>query len=187
MKINPRFSLNTITGKDLKLGPVNEWYIATQYKGYNGGNNYYAGIGTDMSIPYLERFSLNFYKMFEHINGTDTDGDFENDSFEDDFEDAGWVVAINWFTKLKTFNDKFNLSFQGWSDFGFGNTWAEENNNYPEVDKGTPTEWQMFNGFFWNYKKWSVSTSVKLHKNFIYRETLNHDATSFFVGLHRRF
>ena len=176
-KINPRFSITKLMGKENCFGPIKESYLATQYKGYNGGASYYVGFGTDLAIPFFDMFSLNLYAMMQHIDDPD-------DAEKTMFEAAGYVVAINWFTKVYSFNDKFNLTYQGWSDFGFGNKYEE--------DKGAPStadEFQMFNGFFWNYDKWSLSTSVKLHNHFMYSEANfgNHDATSIFIGLHRRF
>jgi nucleoside-specific channel-forming protein len=190
LKVNPRFSLNTISGKNLAIGPVKEWYLATLYLGWASGgysgDTYYAGIGTDLDIPLFNMFSLNFYKRMENTNSQNTAGDWEVK-----FEDAGWVVAINWFTVVKKFSEKFNLSYQGWSDFGLSNTYAEDNNmdwstGIP-VPCGTATEFQMFNGFFWNYDKWSLSTSVKFHNNFLYTDLETHDAISPWIGLHRRF
>jgi len=167
-KINPRFSLNFLSKDGIKFGPVKEIYLASVYKGFNGGENYYFGIGTDLTIPFFDMFSLNFYQKID------------NTSFGAEMEPAGFVAMINWFTNVKKFNENFNLTYQGWSDFGFSNTYSEDNG-------GEATEFQMFNGFFWNYAKWSLSTSVKLHNNFLYSSMNNHDATSYFFGLHRRF
>ncbi|MCK4956638.1 MAG: hypothetical protein KAS49_03315 [Candidatus Cloacimonetes bacterium] len=173
-KIKPRISLNKFVPK---FGPVNELYIATVYKGFNGGESYWVGLGTDLQIPFIESFSANFYAVAKHI-------DDASDKDKTDFKKAGFVVAINWFTTLYKFNDDFNVSYQGWSDFGFANSYAE--------DMGAPNtadEFQMFNGFFWNYEKWSLSTSVKLHNHFMYSESTlgTHDEISYFFGLHRRF
>lgn len=139
-----------------------------------------------MAVPFFDMFSFNFYKMFQHTDTMNADGDWEVK-----FEDAGWVAAINWFTNLKKFNDDFNLTYQGWSDFGFANTYSEDQGDFfdanGKVGTHVATEWQMFNGFFWNYKKWSLSTSVKFHNNFLYTDLNSHDAISPWVGLHRRF
>ena len=185
LKINPRFSLTQLMGREKCFGPIKESYLAVQYLGWASGgysgDTYYVGLGTDLAIPFFDMFSFNFYKRFENTNpGEDTNNDGIPDKWEVKFEDAGWVAAINWFTVVKKFNEKFNLSYQGWSDFGFGNTYAEDGG-------GVTTEWQMFNGFFWNYDKWSVSTSVKFHNNFLYTDLETHDAISPWIGLHRRF
>jgi nucleoside-specific channel-forming protein len=173
-KINPRFSLK---GFVPEMGPVKELYVATQYKGYNGGANYYAGLGSDLAIPFFERFSANFYMMMEHVNDPD-------DADKTMFENAGFVFAINWYTTLYKFDDMMNVSYQGWSDYGFANAYTEDMG-----DPRTADEFQMFNGFFFNYNKWSVSASLKLHNHFMYTDASfgNHDAMSYFFGLHRRF
>ena len=190
MKISPRLSLTKLMKRDKCFGPIKESYISMLYKGYASGgfsgDNYYVGLGTDLAVPFFDSFSFNFYKMFQNTNIQDTAGDWEVK-----FEDAGWVAAINWYTNVKKFSEDFNLTYQGWSDLGFGNTYAEDNNmdwsTGTPVPCGTATEWQMFNGFFWNYKKWSLSTSVKLHNNFLYTDMDTHDAITPWFGLHRRF
>jgi nucleoside-specific channel-forming protein len=180
MKINPRFSLASFIPE---LGPVKEMYLATQYKGWNGGDNYYVGIGTDLAVPFFDMFSFNFYKMFQHVDELNDAGD----EFEVKFEDAGFVAAINWYTNLYRFSEDFNVTYQGWSDFGFANKWSEDMGAITDKYDHVATEWQMFNGFFWNYQKYSFSTSVKLHNNFLYTDLPTHDAISFWFGLHRRF
>ncbi len=180
MKINPRFSLSALIPA---MGPVKEVYLATQYKGYCGGDNYYVGLGTDLAVPFFDMFSFNFYKMFQHVDMLNDAGD----EFESSFEDAGFVAAINWYTNLYRFSEDFNVTYQGWSDFGFGNKWSEDMGVIFDEYEHVATEWQMFNGFFWNYQKYSFSTSVKLHNNFLYTDMPTHDAISFWFGLHRRF
>jgi len=169
------------------MGPVKEVYLATLYKGWSnvfgGGDNYYIGLGTDLDVPFFDMFSFNFYKMFQHIDQAEEDGDVPESSFED----AGFVAAINWYTNLYRFSEDFNVTYQGWSDFGFGNEWSEDMGVIFDEYEHVATEWQMFNGFFWNYKKYSVSTSVKLHNNFLYTDMPTHDAVTFWFGLHRRF
>ncbi len=170
-KISPRFSLNKLVPS---FGPVKELYVATRYKGFNGGDDYAIGIGSDLKVPFFNMFSANFYHVLQS----------SNDGEDASFEDAGYVFAINWYTKLYQFNKKFNVTYQGWSDYGFANSFTD--------DLGAPhtaDEFQMFNGFFWNFDKWSLSTSVKLHHHFMYSEADfgNPDETSLFFGLHRRF
>jgi hypothetical protein len=55
------------------------------------------------------------------------------------------------------------------------------------VPSGTSTEFQMFNGLFWNTGKWSIFTSLKLYNHCDYRDSQNHDKLYFWFGLHRRF
>ena len=170
-KISPRFSLGKLIPA---FGPVKELYLATRYKGFDGGDDYAVGIGSDLKIPFFNMFSANLYHVMQS----------SNDGKDASFENAGFVFSINWYTKVYQFNKKFNLTYQGWSDYGFANKFSD--------DMGTPhtaDEFQMFNGFFWNFDKWSISTSVKLHHHFMYSEASfgNPDQTSLFFGLHRRF
>ena len=188
--LNPRFSLDKFLLTDLQLGLVQEWYITGLYQGRAdqqfSGDNYSIGLGTDIQIPYIEKFSFNFYKMFEHVNQQ------KNNNWKVSFEDAGWLAEIIWDTQLKEIGEDFTLSYRGKATYGFANNWAEENYLGPDdtgtyVLSGTSTEWLMFNGLFWNAKKWSISTSVKLQDHCLYRDSKNHDALSFWFGLHRKF
>ena len=124
--------------------------------------------------------------MFEHVNQP------KNNNWKVSFEDAGWLAEIIWDTQLKEIGEDFTLSYRGKATYGFANNWAEENYLGPDdtgtyVLSGTSTEWLMFNGLFWNAKKWSISTSVKLQDHCLYRDSKNHDALSFWFGLHRKF
>ena len=173
-KISPRFSLSKFVPA---MGPVKELFVATQYKGFNGGADYYAGLGSSLAIPFFDMFNANFFMMMEHVNDPD-------DADKTKFENAGFVFAINWYTKIYEMNEMMNVTYQGWSDYGFANAYTDDMG-----DPHTADEFQMFNGFFFNYNKWSVSASLKLHNHFMYSEADfgENDAMSYFFGLHRRF
>lgn len=190
VQLRPLLSLNKFLDADLKYGPVREWYIAGLYRGRAGyefsGDFYAIGLGTDLTIPLIEKFSFNFYKIFEHINQQ------KNGEWKVSFEDSGWLAEVIWEAELKQIAADFNLSYIGNLTFGFGNNWAEKNYLGPDdsgvyVLSGTSSEFQMFNGFFWNTGKWSISTSFKLQNHCDYRDSKNHDKLSFWFGLHRRF
>lgn len=170
-KISPRFSLSKFVPM---MGPVKELYVATRYKGFNGGDDYAVGIGSDLAIPFFDMFSANFYQVLVSAN----------DGEDPSFENAGFVFAVNWYTKIYEMSEVMNVTYQGWSDYGFANSYTEDMG-----DPHTADEFQMFNGFFFNYQKWSASASVKLHNHFMYSEADfgENDAISYFFGLHRRF
>jgi nucleoside-specific channel-forming protein len=167
-KIKPRLSLDGITGRDLALGPVSEWYLAAQYKGFNGGEYYYAGLGTDLEIPGVDVLSVNFWPQFLR------------DEQGADFAYTGLQVSLNWYTVLFRLPRDATITYQGWLDWGFLNRRAQKAVN------GTADEFQMFNGFFLNWGHYSVSASVKFHYHFTYRNSLNSDATTWFLGAHYR-
>lgn len=166
VKILPRLSLDGLFRKDLAIGPVKEWYLATMYKGGNGFERYYGGIGTDLKLPGFDAFSLNLFSLCEHVDANHLDY-------------AGFALAVNWYTVLYTFKNQSYLTYQGWSDFGFANQY--------EADKedGTSTEWQMFNGFFYHFTpRYALSASIKFYDHLAYRNAFNDSAVSYFFGAH---
>ncbi|HPJ71970.1 MAG TPA: outer membrane protein OmpK, partial [bacterium] len=87
-KVKPRFSLDCIFARDLSAGPVREWYLATQYKGFNGGEYYYAGVGVDLDVPGMDVLGLCFWPQFLRT------GEGVN------FEYTGLQFSLNWYTLL---------------------------------------------------------------------------------------
>lgn len=70
-EISPRVSLNTLADLPTSDGVVKEWYAAFQY---NRSDTYHAwlyGIGTDVTVPGFQVFSLNLYRKVHNI-GDDT-------------------------------------------------------------------------------------------------------------------
>ncbi|MFA6584054.1 MAG: outer membrane protein OmpK [Elusimicrobiaceae bacterium] len=166
-KIKPRLSIDGIIKRDLAVGPVKEWYIATQYKGFNGGEYYSAGIGTDLAIPYVDMFHLNFWPKYVRTSG------------DDEMNYSGLEISLDWYTVLCKMPWDSNLSYQGWLDYGFNNSYARSNGNGQTSD-----EFQMFNGFFWNKGHYSLSFDVKFHRHLTYRDTGNASDTTWFLGAH---
>lgn len=167
-KIKPRLSIDAATGRDLSLGPIAEWYLAGQFRGYNGGEYYSLGPGWDLRIPGIDVLGLAFWPQFLR----DEDGA--------DFAYTGLQASFNWYTVLFRLSRETSLTYQGWLDWGFLNRRARRREN------GTPDEFQMFNGFFLNRQHYSISASVKFHRHFTYRDSGNADATSWFLGAHYR-
>lgn len=168
-KIKPRFSLDGITGKDLSVGPVKEWYLATQFKGFNNGEYYAAGIGTDWHVPGVEMLVLNVWPQFVRFSGA------ERMSY------AGFEACLVWYSTLFRLPHDMTVTYQGWLDWGFSNSYARSNGG-----NATSTQFQMFNGFYLNKGRYSVSANVKFHKNFSYVDSRYSDETSYLLGLHYR-
>jgi len=118
-KISPRFSLAKVVPA---FGPVKELYLATRYKGFNGGDDYAIGLGSDLKVPFFDMFSANLYQVLLSAN----------DGEDASFENAGFVFAINWFTK-----DKWSLSTSVKLHHHF---------MYSEASFGNPDETSFFFG-----------------------------------------
>jgi len=156
-----------------KFEVMKNYFIATKYRGYNGGENYYLGLSTTPPVPFLDVFYIDAYTMFQNVdNGND----------KTMLKYAGILTSVIWNAKLATLDDNTNITYGGYADYTFDNKYAE--------DFGAPStsdEFQMYNAFYLNRDKWSISTNVKFHYHFMFSEANSHDKVSYFVGLHRKF
>ena len=72
LEINPRISIDGLTGKDLAIGPISEWFISYQFdydnvRGKSWGKNqgiekHYIGFGNYISIPELKYLKFDYFK-----------------------------------------------------------------------------------------------------------------------------
>ena len=154
-----------------KFEVLENYFLATKYRGYNTGENYYVGLSVTPPIPFLDVFYFDAYTQFQNVdNGND----------KTQFKYAGIMLSTIWNAKLKTFNEQVNVTYGGYADYTF-------DNRYTKDLGGTADEFQMYNAFYLNYNKWAISANVKFHYHFMFSEIEAHDATSLFVGLHRKF
>ncbi|MFM2482344.1 outer membrane protein OmpK [Celerinatantimonas sp. YJH-8] len=149
LKFAPRFSLNDLTGKDLSFGPVKEVYIATLTNA-NGGNaadkgtdtyETQVGFGVDLTVPGLDRSSLNLYKRYVWT----------------DHEWNGYQVSGNWGKSLYTFDNGMTLQYGGYLDYLFS---AKHGNSAVNVSNGG----DLYNGLFLVKDHWSIGYGLKLFK-----------------------
>lgn len=74
MEIEPRFSIDKVTGTSLAFGPFKEWYFANNYiydMGRNQANRqstWYMGLGTDIETGLPMSLSLNIYAKYQWQN-----------------------------------------------------------------------------------------------------------------------
>lgn len=144
MKFAPRFSIDGMTGKDLSIGPFNEFYVSTLYNwgGDNGGvNNSFWGLGTDVMVPWLGKMGLNVYGLYD-INQKDWNG---------------YQVSTNWFKPFYTFANGSFLSYQGYIDYQFG---MRESMGASSSNGGV-----MFNGLYWHTNHFAVGYGLKAYKD----------------------
>lgn len=142
--IEPRFSLDYIFNKDLSIGPVREWYLAfdiyyadnecaqTCVKKAESGIPFltnssglkviWAGIGTDMDLPWLGKTGVNFYAR--HIR--ENYGASNEDSWD------GYVFHVNWFKPFYYVTSNNFFAFQGYYEIEFDS----------DIDEGTIFEQQ---------------------------------------------
>ncbi len=75
MEIEPRFSIDKLTGTSLAFGPFKEWYFANNYidMGRNKSgrqSTWYMGLGTDIGTGLPMSLSLNVYAKYQWQNYT---------------------------------------------------------------------------------------------------------------------
>ena len=147
MKLQPRFSLDALFGKDLSVGPFKEFYFSTLFNWGGGGsdvNNSFWGLGTDVMVPWLGKVGLNLYGLY----------DLNEKAWN------GYQVSTNWFKPLHHFNNDSFISYQGYIDYQFGGE-----DKYAGNPIATTSGGAMFNGLYWHSKHWAVGYGLKLYKD----------------------
>lgn len=149
-KLNPRFSLDAMTGWDLSVGPVREWYISTLFNvGDRALFEQYVGVGTDIEIPWLGKLGANL--MARYVR--------ENFGAANERSWDGYILSTNWFKPFYFFSGGSFLSYQGYLDYKLGANKIADSVNYSD----TSLEW--FNGFFWHSKRYAAGYGLKYYKD----------------------
>lgn len=138
MEIEPRFSIDKLTGLDLGFGPFKEWYFANNYvydmgrNSANRQNTWYMGLGTDIDTGLPMGLSLNVYAKYQWENY----GAANEDSWD------GYRFKIKYFVPI---TDLWGgkLSYIGFTNFDWDSDLGDEayrtNNSIASVM--TPTYW----------------------------------------------
>lgn len=115
MEIEPRFSIDKLTGTDLSFGPFKEWYFANNYI-YDMGDNdasrqstWYMGLGTDIDTGTKLALSANIYAKYQ----------WENYSAANENSWDGYRFKVKYFLPLTTLWGG-NLNYIGFTNFDWG-------------------------------------------------------------------
>jgi len=125
-EIEPRFSIDKLTGKDLSFGPFKEWYFANNYIYDQGRNNasrqstWYMGLGTDINTGTDLNLSANIYAKYQWQNY----GAANSNSWD------GYRFKIKMFYPITTLWGG-NLNYIGFTNFDF-------DSDLGAADKGGP-------------------------------------------------
>lgn len=150
LKFQPRFSINVMSGKDLKWGPVQEWYIATLfYIGDRGLFTEFIGLGTDVEVPWFGKMGANLFARYVRENF----GAANEQSWD------GYLLSLNWFAPFYTFQNKSYLAYQGYFDHIFGATEISDGVDRAESSLG------WFNGLYWHNQRYAVAYGLKIYQN----------------------
>lgn len=123
MEIEPRFSIDKLTGLDLGFGPFKEWYFANNYvydmgrNSANRQNTWYMGLGTDIDTGLPMGLSLNVYAKYQWENY----GAANEDSWD------GYRFKIKYFVPI---TDLWGgkLSYIGFTNFDWDSDLGDEAN-----------------------------------------------------------
>ena len=172
-KIMPKFSIDGMMKQDLSMGPIKELYVATMWKGWNGGEVYDIGLGVDLAIPGIDAFSIELMSV-----GMRTGRSLYYD---------GMAVTWNWYTKLFDVTENSYLTYQGWGEFDFDANRSKDGRDAIGM-KGTSTQLQWHNAIFYNFGgHYAVSAAAKFYKNFLNIDGKKSDSVGFFFGAHYKF
>lgn len=115
VEVEPRFSIDKLTGTDLSFGPFKEWYIANNII-YDQGRNsdsrqstWYMGLGTDIDTGTDLSLSLNGYAKYQ----------WQNYNAGNENEWDGYRVKVKYFYPLGSLWGG-NVTYIGFTNFDFG-------------------------------------------------------------------
>ena len=122
MEIEPRFSIDKLTGTSLAFGPFKEWYFANNYiydMGRNQANRqstWYMGLGTDIETGLPMSLSLNVYAKYQWQNyGASNENDWD-----------GYRFKVKYFVPITQLWGG-NLSYIGFTNFDWGSDLGDDN------------------------------------------------------------
>ncbi|MFL9626998.1 nucleoside-specific channel-forming Tsx family protein [Aeromonas jandaei] len=145
MKFAPRLSLDALTGKDLSVGPIQEWYVASLNHVADGQMENLIGLGTDVMVPWFGKVPMNLYARYSN----------ENSNFKK--EESSWngyQFSMNWFKPFYTFSNGSFISYQGYLDYTF------DMDTYDQADRAS-SGLGFLNGIHWHSDRFAVGYDLK--------------------------
>jgi len=155
MEIEPRFSIDKLTGKDLSFGPFKEWYFANNYiydmgpNNANRQNTWYMGLGTDVNTYTPLNLSLNIYAKYQ----------WQNYGAAHENQWDGYRFKVKYFLPLgEMWGGK--VSYIGFTNFDFGSQLAD-NENYSRTNHSIASSHILA----LNYAHWHYSLVARYFHN----------------------
>ncbi|WP_330983080.1 MULTISPECIES: nucleoside-specific channel-forming protein Tsx [Enterobacterales] len=124
MEIEPRFSIDKLTGTSLAFGPFKEWYFANNYiydMGAHGNDaskqsTWYMGLGTDIDTGLPMSLSLNVYAKYQ----------WQNYGASNENEWDGYRFKVKYFVPITQLWGG-QLSYIGFTNFDWGSDLGDDN------------------------------------------------------------
>ena len=156
MEIEPRFSIDKLTGLDLSFGPFKEWYFANNYI-YDAGTNegqrqstWYMGLGTDIETGLPMSLSANIYAKYQ--------GNNYNAANENEWD--GYRFKLKYVIPLTTvFGGK--LSYVGFTNFDFGSDLKEQSGGEQQFYSRTNNSIVSTNVLSLVYAHWNHGATLR--------------------------
>lgn len=149
-KFAPKLSLDAVTGHDLSLGPITEWYIATQTNvGDRSLFEHFIGFGADVQVPWFGKVAPKLMARYVRENfGAPNERKFD-----------GYLLSISWFKPFYIKDDKTYVTYQGFLDYTFA---ADKISN--GTDR-TSSSLAWYNGLYWHSERYSAGYGLKVYKD----------------------
>lgn len=156
MEIEPRFSIDKLTGLDLSFGPFKEWYFAHNYI-YDAGSNegqrqstWYMGLGTDIDTGLPMSLSADIYAKYQENNyNAANENEWDGYRFK-----LKYVIPITQFWGGK-------LNYVGFTNFDFGSDLKEKSGGKQQFYSRTNSSIVTTNVLALVYPHWSYSASFR--------------------------
>lgn len=149
-KFAPKLSLDAATGHDLAIGPITEWYIATQTNvGDRSLFEQFIGVGADVQVPWFGKVVPKLMARYVRENfGAANEGKFD-----------GYLFSTTWFKPFYVFNNKSFVTYQGFFDYTFA-----ANEISDSTDRAS-TSIAWYNGLYWYSERYSAGYGLKVYKD----------------------
>ncbi|MGJ8526068.1 Nucleoside-specific channel-forming protein Tsx [Halomonadaceae bacterium LMG 33818] len=154
-ELEPRLSINKLTGLNLHFGPISQFYIAMDDI-YDMGHNragrqhtMYIGLGTDIDTHTRASLSFNFYARRQ----------FQNYEAPNENSWDGWRAGIKYFIPLTPLWGG-NLSWIGFTNYDFNSKLSHE---APAIRSGTAIA--SSNALSLAYTHWAITVMGRYFHN----------------------
>ncbi|HHG0626180.1 TPA: nucleoside-specific channel-forming protein Tsx [Klebsiella pneumoniae] len=153
VELEPRFSIDKLTGVNLGVGPFKEWFFAHDYvydMGYNRAsrqNTWYMGLGTDVNTYSPLNLSLNIYAKYQ----------WENYGAANENRWDGYRFKVQYFLPLTNLWGG-NLSYIGFTNFDWGSKLGDSAGRTSNAIASSHI-------LSLNYSHWHISTVARYFHN----------------------
>ncbi len=149
-KFAPKLSLDAVTGHDLSIGPITEWYIATQTNiGDRSLFEHFIGFGADVQAPWFGKLTPKIMARYVRENfGAANEGKFD-----------GYLLSTSWFKPFYVAADKSYITYQGFFDYTFAANKISDDMNR------TSSSIAWYNGLYWHSELYSAGYGMKVYKD----------------------